>query len=365
MLKKQGIFIGGLLITVLAGCSSFESRKKATDNFDYLDASLAQPISTAGIGEVALDTTYNVPALGKGALPTYLGEQVDVRSPAQVLTVLEGTRTDDTAENTTVIFTAKDRGVAAKDDVWSLLLNFFAQHNVSAKNLDKLKGELVSDTFVFEQEFGSFFNTTDYRSEEQYKFTLKEPSSSRTASLAVELLSFKESVDGDVNTKPLLDAEKKRYEIGMINRLLVFALAENQRKNASLQSQDNRVPLDLGFDDNGLPAWVTKKNFDIVWAKLPLALAELNFEYESSNKNLGAYVMSFKQPSDSYWREKGVRGFELRRGSYTFQLGQSKNGETVITIFGRDKKPLSVQQVSKMYLSIVDLMQKHMRVENN
>ncbi|WP_303522881.1 outer membrane protein assembly factor BamC, partial [Staphylococcus pasteuri_A] len=77
---------------------------------------------------------------GKGALPTYLGEQVDVRSPAQVLTVLEGTRTDDTAENTTVIFTAKDRGVAAKDDVWSLLLNFFAQHNVSAKNLDKLKG---------------------------------------------------------------------------------------------------------------------------------------------------------------------------------------------------------------------------------
>nr|WP_251080734.1 outer membrane protein assembly factor BamC [Motilimonas cestriensis] len=328
-----------------------------------MEASLAQPISTVGIGDVAFDPTYNVPPLGKGALPSYLGGKVDVRSPAQVLTVFEGTRTDDTAENVTVIFTARDRGVVAKDDAWALLLNFMAQFNVSAESIDKFKGELVSGTFVFEQEFGSFWNKTRYRSEEQYKFTLQEAASSRAASLSVELLSSKESVNGEVKTKPLLDAEKQRYETGMVNRLLVFALAENQRKNASLQSHDNRVPLDLGFDDNGLPAWVTKKNFDIVWAKLPLALAALNFEYESSNKNLGAYVMSFKQPSDSYWREKGVRGFELRKGSYTFQLGQSKQGDTVITIFGRDKEPLSVQQVSKMYLSIVDLMQKHMRVE--
>jgi uncharacterized lipoprotein len=100
-----------------------------------------------------------------------------------------------------------------------------------------------------------------------------------------------------------------------------------------------------------------------VWSKLPLALTALNFEKESGDKNRGAYTFSFKQPSDDYWREQGVRGFELEKGDYTFQVGESDTGSTIITVFDEDKKPLSVQQVSKMYLSIVDLMQKHMRIE--
>ena len=363
MSKKQGILIGGLLITLLAGCSSHETRKQAIKEFDYLESSLAKPISAQGTGEIVVDPTYSVPPLGAKALPTYLGKNVDVRAPSQVLTVLEGTRVEEGTDKVTVTFTTRERNHIAKDEVWTLMLNFLAQYNVSPERLDKIKGELVSNTFVFEQEFGSFWNKTQYRSEEKYKFTLKENNSARSASLSVELLDFVEYTDGDLSKQPLLAYEKQRYETGMINRLLVFAVAERQRQSQVQQIQDNAVPLELGFDDNGLPAWISTESYDKVWSKLPLALTALNFEKESGDKNRGAYTFSFKQPSDDYWREQGVRGFELEKGDYTFQVGESDTGSTIITVFDEDKKPLSVQQVSKMYLSIVDLMQKHMRIE--
>ncbi|MFO6422207.1 outer membrane protein assembly factor BamC [Motilimonas sp. KMU-193] len=363
MLNRQKILVGGVLLAILAGCSSPESRKQAVNDFDYLDASLATPLSTEGVGELEQDPTYKIPALGTNASGEYLGKKVDVRSPSQVLPVLQGTYVDESSDKVTVTFTEAIRGGTMKDDVWTLMLNFLAQQNVATVSLDKGRGELVSDYFTFEETFGSFWNKTRFRSKEQYKFYLKESSSSRSASLAVELLDVTESIDGDVNKGPLTVAEKNRYETNMINRLLVFALAEHQRLVGASQSVDNRVPIELGFDANGLPAWVTTVSYDKVWQKLPLALGALNFEEEASNKTLGFYRMSFKQPSESFWKEQGVRRFDLDRGDYIFQLGQSQDGQTLVTIFDKDKKPLSVQQVSSMYLSIADLMQKQMQVE--
>nr|WP_285229772.1 outer membrane protein assembly factor BamC [Motilimonas eburnea] len=357
------MLIGGVLLAVLAGCSSPESRKQAIKNFDYLEASLATPLSTEGVGELEQDPRYSIPAIGSDAPADYLGKKVDVRSPSQVLPVLQGTYVNESADKVTVTFTEAIRGGSVKDDVWALMLNFLAQQNVATVSLDKTKGELVSDYFIFEETFGSFWNKTRFRSKEQYKFYLNESSSSRSASLAVELLDVSESIDGDLSSGTITPADKNRYETNMINRLLVFALAEHQRAAGNAQTADNRVPIELGFDENGLPAWLTTVEYDTVWQKLPLALSALNFEEKASNKTLGFYRMSFKQPTEKFWKEQGVRPFSLDKGDYLFQLGQSKEGQTVVTIFDKDKKPLSVQQVSSIYLSIADLMQKQMQVE--
>ncbi len=364
MLNKQKILVGGVLLAMLAGCSSPESRKQAVKSFDYLDASLATPLTTEGVGELAQDPTYKIPAIGSGARADYLGQKVDIRSPSQVLPILQGTYVNESADRVTVTFTEAVRGGTVKDDVWTLMLNFLAQQNVATLSLDKERGEMVSDYFVFDESFGSFWSKTHYRSKEQYKFYLSESASARSASLGVELLDVTESIDGDVNKEALTTAEKNRYETNMINRLLVFALAEHQRLAGAAQTADNRVPIELGFDANGLPAWLTTVEYEKVWNKLPLALAALNFEQEASNKTLGFYRMSFKQPSEKFWKEQGVRRFDLDKGDYLFQLGQSQDGQTLVTIFDKDKKPLSVQQVSSIYLSIADLMQKQMQVEN-
>lgn len=360
MLNKNRVLLSGLFIAILAGCSNHEDRKLANGEFDYLEAELAQPISTQGIGELARSSSYDIPPLGANAPTDYVGQQVDVRSPVQILPVLEGTRVDESAERVTVTFTSIDRSKVVKEDVWALLTGFLSHSGVNVESQDKARGELTSGWFEFEDSYGAFWNKTNYSSKEKYKFLLNGSESSRTASLGIELLSVEETVDGDT-TRAVSAKDKVRYEKSMINRLLVYGLDRKNKATLAVQSQDNRVPLDLGFDDNGQLAWLTDTDYDKVWNKLPIALKKLNFTLIESNKVLGSYEVSYKRPSSDFWAQQRVRKFDLRKGTYTFRVGQNNKGDTVITVLDSNKKHLSKRTMSELYLSIVDLMQQHSR----
>ncbi len=357
MLNKQAILLAGVVTALVSGCSSYETRTQANNGYDYLDYELSTPLVVEGLDAPVYTHAFDIPALNKDTTSLPVGKDVDVRSPVQILPVVEGARVEEDPNKATVWFNAVNTKENMGDHVWTLLLNFLANYDVAPKTLDKSEGLMESEWFTFEQEFGSYWFKKSYKSKERYAFSLKSVSRGKAASLTVELLDADQWYDGDKRTKPLLEHEKRRLSIGMLNRVLVHALAQKQRENAlDLEQQSRQIAVELGFDDNQITAWIANAKYEKVWQRLPEVFTLLNFSVQESEHNLGKYVLEYDAPSDDYWEEHGLKPFDLEDGKYSFQLGDLGDGRTSITIFDEKGRPLGATKVSQMYISFAELM---------
>jgi outer membrane protein assembly factor BamC len=80
----------------------------------------------------------------------------------------------------------------------------------------------------------------------------------------------------------------------------------------------------------------------------------MSFKLVDSDKNLGYFLVRFVEQDEEYWQENLLNPITLENGEYFVQLGELVGGDTSITWLDEDKKPLSNQQVTELYLSITD-----------
>ncbi|TEW52910.1 outer membrane protein assembly factor BamC [Psychromonas algicola] len=340
-----------ILITLSAtSCARFEERAQAEGTFDYENATLTNEYKSGNFTRDEQRNAYQIPVLTEQQKQFgMLGIDVDIRPPVQLMAVIEGVSIDPDAIQTKVWFNAFKQDEKMDQKVWDLILKYLSAHKANSVQADRSSLTIETGPIVRFTDHGR----NEVREQADYSLSIEEAADGRSASLSVDVKDYQQVNDG-IAVKQILEARTKHsIEIRFINDLLAFAYTENESE--TLQDSNKKpLPIKLGFDDNHQTAWIIDTPFINVWEKLPALLTTMSFEAVQENKNLGYFLVEFVPQDAAYWAENGLNPITLESGEYFAQLGELSNGQTSIIWLDSDKKVLSDQEVTDLYLSITE-----------
>jgi len=355
---KQCQTVSAILVALsLSACARFETRMQANGNFDYQQAELIEPYQTGDFTNDEARDQYDIPALTEQQQALGLqGSDVDVRPPVQLLSVIDGVLLDKSnSERTKVWFNAFTQGDDIQVRVWSLIESYLAENNVDIISQDAT--HLETGIFAEHNTFGNVLNRNVVTRESSYHISLETQSSGQRAAIIVDALSYAEVNEEKALTLKLAGSTKQDIELRFVNKLLEYAY--QVRQSEQLAAADTQpLAIKLGFDDNHQSAWIVDSEFEETWRKLPDLFTLLNFKLVDHDKNLGYFLLDYIAPNDAYWAENNLNPFTLPRGEYFIQLGEAVDGTTTLVWLDDDKKPLSDEKVTEMYLSITEYVRE-------
>lgn len=342
-----------ILTSVVTGCARFDTRTQVEGDTDYEQAVLIEKFDNGHFSRAEHRTTFDIQALSvRQEKLGLIGKNVDVRPPTQLMPVLDGVLLDSDIRQTKVWFNAFKQENDMQQKVWDLTLQYLESKKSTPVSADRLSLAITTSPVVSERSYGSL-SKNNVRDQATYDLQLSEGSDGRSVSLLVDVQSYQQTNDG-VAVKHILEGRNKRsIEIRFINDMLDFAYLKQESE--ALKAADNKpLPIKLGFDDNHQTAWIIDAEFIEVWRKLPSLLKLMSFNAVDNDKNLGYFLVKFESQDAEYWTEKNLNPIDLEEGEYFVQLGELTGGDTSLTWLDADKKQLSDQQVTELYLSITD-----------
>lgn len=342
-----------ILTSAVTGCARFQDRAKAQGDFDYQEVTLIDKYDSGTFSTVENRSSFEIPTLTEQQNQFGLmGADVDVRPPSQLMPVLDGVLLDSDLSETKVWFNAFKQQVDTQLTVWDLALEYLAYKNSTPvnSNIDTLT--IDTGPVITERSYGSI-STNTYHEEGVYKLQIEKGTDDRSVSLVVDAKRYEALNDGEEIKHILKGRTKRNIEIRFINEMLQFAYVK-QQSEALQAANDKPLPIKLGFDDNHQTAWIIDSEFIDVWNKLPSLLNLMSFKPVDNDKNLGYFLVRFVSQDDEYWSERNLNPIDLEEGEYFVQLGDLTGDDTSLTWLDSDKKPLSGQQVTELYLSITD-----------
>ncbi|WP_028863575.1 outer membrane protein assembly factor BamC [Psychromonas aquimarina] len=355
-LFKQSRCAAAVIITLsLSGCIRFDTRMQANGSFEYDQAKSIEKYQTGSLTNDEARNQFDIPELSEKQKEVgNLVKNVDIRPPVQLIPVIEGVMLEANDQyQTKVWFNAFNQDEYMSIKVWDMLQSYLAANNVEIVSQDETKQELQTGNIRQETVYGSALNKNRVIKNSSYRFNIEKTTDSHSVALYVDALTYSEVNDGKKLKIKLIDKNKQNIEIRFVNDLLEYAY--EVKESEQLKDADSQpLPIKLGFDDNHQTAWVVDADFLQTWHKLPELFTLLSFKKVDADRNLGYYLVKFSQPDDEYWTENNLNSFELDEEEYFIQLGELADGSTSLTWLDADKKSLSNQQVSDIYLSITD-----------
>lgn len=338
---------------LLVGCGSMEERRRANRDFDYRDAKLAAaPFKVpSNLTSPTLSSEYLIPLLSDQAAKGAVGPQIDVRPPAQLLNIVPGSRAETGKNDVTMWYTARSAGQAIDNQIWAMLANFLASRAVAVAKLDQGARVLDSDWFVSNSLLKQWNADEDdeFKLRQRYRFSLRNDPARGRAGLNVQLLEHQAFVDDELDTRPLTDLERRRYAVRMLNQVSLYI--DSQLKLAKQAPQNTGIPLRLGFDSNGQPAWIAQSAFETTWKRTLDVLPKLNFVVLDSQPALGLIEVSYEEPASGFWSRQGLTPFQLLSGKYRLQLSELED-KTAITMMDDKKKLVNSAVISQIYITL-------------
>ncbi|MFM5880700.1 outer membrane protein assembly factor BamC [Aeromonas sanarellii] len=345
-------------VAVLAACSSPQDRKMANRGFEYEESRLEGRafLVPAGLSTPAFNNGFDIPALPESSREGAIGAKVDVRPPAQLLTVVPGSQVVANAEEPTIAFYALSTSQSVERDTWAFLMNFLAEHKVTTEKLDQQAGVLQTgwfdNTAVLD---GWAEEDDDFKIRQRYQFVLKNDVQRHATMMSVRVLEHEETIDGETSTA-LTPADAQRYATRALNQFSLYY--DKQLKAREQHKSSDGMGLELGLDNNELSAWIAEGSFDQVWRRLNQVLPAYGFTIKDTQQSLGWIDVEYDEPDAEFWKAKGAEPFKLEEEQYRFQLGEMAGGKTSITLFDKDKKPVSSGVISQMYISLSEAFAK-------
>jgi len=344
--------IAGLVIITssVVSCTRFAERTQAEGDFDYQDVQLIDKFDSGDFSRLENRSTYNINELtDQQEKLGFIGEQVDVRPPSQLMAVLDGVVLDADKTQTKILFNRFKQNENIQDKVWDVTLQYLASKNAKPETD---QNNLMIDTgpVVSNRSYGSI-STNSVRETGDYHLQLANDG--RTVLMLIDAQSYQLVNDGEETKYNLMGRTKRNVEISFANDLLEFAYFKQQ--SDALEAANNKpLPIKLGFDDNHQTAWIVDAEFIEVWEKLPSLLNLMSFDLVEDDKNLGYFLVEFNPQDQEYWSDNNLNPINLESGEYFVQLGELTGGDTSIIWLDADKKALDDQQVTELYLSITD-----------
>lgn len=312
----------------------------------------------AGLTTPAFNSNFDIPALPESSREGAIGAKVDVRPPAQLLTVVPGSQivANSNASEPTLAFYALSTGQSVERDTWAFLMNFLAQHKVTTEHLDQQAGVLQTgwfDNTVALDGWGE--EDEDFKIRQRYQFDLKNDPQRHAVNMSVRVLEHEETYDGETS-KELTAADAQRYATRALNQFSLYY--DKQLKAREQHKSSDGMGMELGLDNNDLSAWIVDASFEQVWRRLNQVLPGYGFTIKDTQQSLGWIDVEYDEPGAEFWQAKGAEPFKLKEEAYRFQLGEMAGGKTSITLFDKDKKPVSSGIISQMYISLSEAFAK-------
>lgn len=363
MFKSNGkrnsarLVLSVIILTMLAACSSPQERKIANRDFDYVDARLVDRafVIPTGLTAPVFNSKFDIPALPQASLQGPVGDKMDVRPPAQLFNIVEGSQGLQNGAEPTVVFYSQRADQNLKQDLNAALLSFLSQHHVQVQQQDQSVGVVETSWFENVQALGNAEADDEVQVRQRYRFTLTEDATRRAVTMAARVVAHEETVDGDSSSE-LSSTEAQRSAAQILNQFSLYV--DHRLKSAQPAAKTEQLGMTLGQDNNDLTAIIVDSSFDNVWRKLNQTLPKYGFAIGDAQQSLGWIDAQFAEQSDEFWQQKGMAPIKLEAQSYRLQLGEMDGGKTSITLFNKDKKPLASEQTHAMYQGLTEILNR-------
>jgi outer membrane protein assembly factor BamC len=364
MTRFSGVILGTSLV-VLSGCSSLQERQTANGNFDYLDSaeSVAYKVPV-DVQSPRQNKDYYIPELGEKAPRDLLGDKLTVVSPALVLPLVTGSHVEEGLKEATVWFDQVDDSQPLDTTIWNSLIAYLEEQGIGVISFDKIAQKLITDWMIIEQEEDKpWYNrtTTERSIGRRFEFTLEMKPHGRTAALKAELKDYLETI-GDEVIADLSFEQERRNEVSVLNQVIghyqqQIRLADIKR----IRQIRTGLPMELGFDDDGAPAFVVDGEYDVVWPRLLLVLRKLGFNVKDLDKSNGLLFVNYGTLDNSWWDKlwsKNENALRLDKDAYRIQVESTGPKTTSITMLDKDNNPFEANKLADIFKPFESTMSK-------
>ncbi|UJF19788.1 outer membrane protein assembly factor BamC [Vibrio sp. SS-MA-C1-2] len=305
----------------LAACSGgAEQRRQAKQDFKYMDTPNLKPLVVPQDEPVYFSTHYMIPS---GEKSGFVGKQVDIRPPLQILELIPGARSEE-QDGVVTIWTIREQET---NDIWNSIIKAIANKKIKirSQSIDKIETDWVR------------WNIEDEDLEYGVRYLIERINKDDQLGLRFSTLEWQRN--GQETSADTLSRD--RYSIQMAN--MVTSYYDTQQRIIAQKKADElikRIPISLGHDRSGLPVIIARAPYNIFWARLPKLLDNFGFEITSRNSSQGMIDVKYKSPDDEFWQELGTSPLQLDNNEYKIQLGDLGN-RTSLNVTDKDGKPVN------------------------
>ncbi|WP_339725117.1 outer membrane protein assembly factor BamC [uncultured Paraglaciecola sp.] len=347
--------IGVITATVLSACSSLEEREIASGSFEYIKEQPGQKIKIPeDVDQPKFNDSYKLPDLGENAPLTAMGKKLSVLSPSLVLPIVAGSHIEEGSKNATVWFDQVDDAVPLDTAVWNSLIRFLETEGIGVEMFDKDNQRLITDWMVWdESQYNKWYSWS--KSErtvgQRFEFSLQKKTHGRSAALSVDLVEYKEKLDPE-SSEITQAKDKRRNEIDVLNKVVKHYEFETQVASVKRYRQIREgLPMELGFDSDGEPAFVVAADYEVTWPRLLLVLRKLGFDVKDFDKSNGLLFVKYNGSEDGWWSNiwsSDKNQFDLDIEEYRIKV-VAVGQKTSITLLDNESKPFLVNKLTDLY----------------
>lgn len=353
-----------LAAMLVVGCASKEERELASGSFKYVEMSEGKTIKIPeGIDSPEFSDEFALPTLGENAPRGLTGEKLPVRSPNLVLPVVSGSHITEGTKTATVWFDKVDDSQELDQTIWNSLLAFLEEQGIGVDSFDPENQRLVTDWMIItNEEQGSWYDWTTTTSEigRRFEFSLELKPHGRSAALNTQLVDFLASKGDDVSDE--IDVLKqRRQEVDILNQVINHYDYQIRLAN-SLRIQEIRqgINMEMGFDEDGDPAFVIDAKYDIAWPRMQLVLRKLGFDVKDLDKSNGLLFVTYAGPDDSWWESWFDSENEMPLDQDDYRLLMRELGsKTSITFMDSESTPFPANQVVALFPPFLEVMSEN------
>lgn len=341
--------------SLLTACSSLEEREIASGSFDYVKEQPGQKLKIPeDMDKPNFNDAYKLPDLGENAPLTAMGKKMSVLSPSLVLPVVAGSHIEDGSKNATVWFDQVDDSLPLDTTVWNSLIRFLETEGIGVKMFDKEQQRLITDWMVMDESKDNkwySWSKSERTVGQRFEFTLVKKPHGRSAALSAELVEYKEKIDAQ-SAEIVKAKDKRRNEVDVLNRVVKNYEFETQVANVKRYRQIREgLPMELGFDSDGEPAFVVSADYEITWPRLLLVLRKLGFDVKDFDKSNGLLFVKYNGSEDGWWSNiwsDDKNKFELDTEEYRIKVAAAGE-KTSVTLLDSESKPFPVKKITDLY----------------
>ena len=348
-------FVCGLVsFTLLAACSSVEEREIASGSFDYLKEQPGQQIEIpADLDTPNFNDSYKLPSLGDEAPRDKLGKELKIHSPELVLELVAGSHVEEGSKKATVWFDKVDDSQPLDTTIWNSLLAFLEEKGIGVQSFDREKQQLISDWMVVTEKDEHWYSWSESERtvKQRFEFNLELKPHGRIASLSVNLLDYQEKNSED-DAEITRASDVRRQEVDILNQVIDHYEYEIRLATAQLiQKIRQGLPMELGVDQEGDPAYVVGAEYDVAWPRLLLVLRKLGFDVKDYDKTGGLLFVKYNGAEGGWWSNlwsKNENALPLATEEYRLRVGD-EGAKTTITLLDNESKAFAVEKLTDMY----------------
>jgi outer membrane protein assembly factor BamC len=356
VIKNTVLTITVITAIMFSACSSLEEREVASGSFDYVKEQPGRKINIPDdVDSPKFNDAYKLPELGGNAPLNATGKDLSVMSPPLVLAVVAGSHIEEGSKNAIVWFDQIDDSLPLDTAVWNSLIRFLETEGIGVELFDKDNQRLITDWMVIDESKDNnwySWSKSERTVGQRFEFTLDKKPHGRTAGLSVELIGYEERLNAQSKEVVTKAKDKRRNEVDVLNRVVKNYEFETKVADVKRFRQIRQgLQMDLGFDNDGEPAFVVDADYEITWPRLLLVLRKLGFDVKDYDKSNGLLFVKYNGAEDGWWSNiwsSDKNEMNLDTEEYRLKV-VGVGSKTSITLFDDESNPFPVNKLTDLY----------------